>query len=341
MRLQAGWVRAALWAGLFTLPYVSAMAADRLTLQLGTVRQAQFAGYYVAQAKGFYAMAGLEVTIVPGPPGGETKPPSGTADVWSAWLPQALAAREHGLRLVNIAQIFPHSGLEIICRKASNIHSPADLKGRTIAVWQDGAHIQFSTWMRKLGFAVPGDVTMLPAPSAPAEAAIAPLLNRDAACITALNYDQYWDLIAADLAPSDLQVFHYGDFGVATLQDGLYATEASLADPARADALVRFVRATLQGWSYAVTHQPEAVRIVLDDGKPENAAEVLRQTRMLSAAARLTASGLQPMGYLEPAAYDRTVQLLLQARPAAPISQAPSGGWTHDIWARAQVKGSG
>jgi NitT/TauT family transport system substrate-binding protein len=316
------WARASVWAGVWLLVLGRAgLAADRLTLQLGTVRQAQ----------GYYAASGLDVTIVPGPPDGDTRPPSGTADVWSAWLPQALAARAQGLRLVNFAQIFPHSGLEIVCRKASNIHSPADLRGRTIGVWQNGAHTQFRTWMRKLGFAVPGDVTMLPTPFGPAAAAIAPLLNRDAACITALNYDQYWDLIAAGLAASELQVFHYGDFGVATLQDGLYATEASLADPARADALVRFLRATVQGWTYAVAHQPEAVRIVLDDGTPPDAAETLRQTRMLSAAARLTGSGLQAMGYLEPAAYDRTVRLLVEAGGAVPSA----GGWTHEVWARA------
>jgi len=317
-------VLAALWASLAVHPGsawprpppTAQVTPDRLTLQLSDVRQAQFAGYYVAQALGYYRAAGLEVTIRPGPPGGEAKPPAGTADIWSAWLPQALAARAHGLKLVNFAQIFPHSGLELVCRKASNIHSPADLKGRTVGVWQDGAQIPFLAWMRKLGLSVPGDVIMLPTPRLPDRAAVAPLLDRDAACITALNYDQYWALIDAGMMPWDLQPFHYGDAGVATLQDGLYATDRSLADPARADALVRFLRASVQGWKYAVAHQSEAVAIVLAPARPgappPSPAELLRQTRMLSAVARLTQSGLQPMGYLEPAAYDRTVQLLQQ-----------------------------
>jgi NitT/TauT family transport system substrate-binding protein len=313
---------------------------DRLILQLSDVRQAEFAGYYVAQALGYYRAARLDVSIVPGVAGGEAKPPAGHADVWSAWLPQALAAREHGLKLVNFAQMFPHSGLELVCRKASNIHSPADLKGRTVGVWQDGAQIPFLAWMRKLGLSVPGDVTMLATPRLPDRAAVAPLLDRDAACVTALNYDQYWALIDAGMMPWDLQPFHYGDAGVATLQDGLYATETSLDDPARADALVRFLRASVQGWKYAVAHQSEAVGIVLDSGRtsaaPPSQAEVVRQTRMLSAVARLTESGLQAMGYLEPAAYDRTVQLLLQSGAMAPISHPPEGGWTHAIWERAR-----
>lgn len=311
-------------------------AADRLTLQLSDRRQAQFAGYYVAQARGYYRQAGLDVTIRPGAPGADDRVPGGRADVWSAWLPQALEARARGLKLVNFAQIFPHSGLELVCRKASNIHSPADLNGHAVAVWQDGAQIPFLAWMHKLGLTVPGDVNMLPTPRMPDEAAIAPLLNRDAACVTALTYDQYWSLIDAGLASWDLQPFHYGDAGVATLQDGLYATEASLADPVHADALVRFLRATVQGWKYAVSHQAEAVNIVLDDGgKPPSPAAILRQTRMLSAVARLTGSGLQPMGYLEPAAYDRTVQLLLQAGAAPALSEPAGSGWTHAIWERA------
>ena len=181
-------------------------------------------------------------------------------------------------------------------------------------------------WMRRLGFTVPGDVTALAVPRAQGPAATAPLTDRDAACVTALNYDQYWQLIAAGLRPDELQVFHYGDFGVATLQDGLYATADAIADPVRSDALVRLLRASLQGWQYAVAHQAEAVAIVLDDGRPENQADRQLQARMMSAVARLTESGLQRMGYL---------QLLLQSGPPALLPAAPAGAWSHAIWQRA------
>ena len=324
----------------------AAAAADtptHLVLRLSNIRQAQFAGYYVALEKGFYRTAGLDVAIRPGASnadGAVVQADPGT-DLWSAWLPQALAARARGLPLVNIAQTFPHSGLEFVCRKSSGIHSPADLRGKTIAVWTGGARIPFAAWMRKLGRSVGpkgsgAEVTLLPIARAEGQDAAAPLLSGDAACISALNYDQYWSLLLAGFAAADLQIFHPGDAGVATLQDGLYATEASLADPARADALVRFVRASVQGWTYAVAHQPEAVAIVLNDGKPHDAADQLRQTRMMSAVARLTESGLQKMGYLEPAAFDRTVQLLLASGPDAPITDPPTtGAWTHTIWKHA------
>ena len=86
----------------------TALAADKVTLQLKWVTQAQFAGYFVAQDKGFYKEEGLDVTIKPGGP--DVAPPQviagGGADVIIDWMPSALASREKGLALVNIAQPF-------------------------------------------------------------------------------------------------------------------------------------------------------------------------------------------------------------------------------------------
>ena len=103
----------ALWGGM-------AQAADEVTLQLKWVTQAQFAGYYVALDKGFYEEEGLDVTIKPGGP--DIAPAQviagGGADVVLDWMPSALASREKGLPLVNIAQlfrVFPFSGSNSFC----------------------------------------------------------------------------------------------------------------------------------------------------------------------------------------------------------------------------------
>src|ERR1700757_2724519 len=110
------------------LSLTAARAADNVTIQLKWVSQAQFAGYFVAKDKGFYKDAGLDVTIKPGGPdiAPEQVIAGGGADVIVDWMPAALAAREKGVPLVNIAQVFERSGLELSCRKDSGVTSPAD-----------------------------------------------------------------------------------------------------------------------------------------------------------------------------------------------------------------------
>ena len=116
------------------------------------VPQAQFAGYYVAAAKGYYKDEGLDVTIKPGGP--DVSPVAGArrqpADAVVNWMPDALAAREAGVPLVNVAQIFNRSGLMLTCKKASGVATPADFKGKTLGVWFGGNEYPFLNWMAKL-----------------------------------------------------------------------------------------------------------------------------------------------------------------------------------------------
>src|SRR3546814_3982868 len=111
---RAGALGAAAGAGLL-LAAGSAGAADAVTIQLKWVTQAQFAGYYVAQDKGFYEAAGLDVTIKPGGP--DIAPPQviagGGADVIVDWMPSALASREKGV---------PQIGRAHVCTTVTNAH---------------------------------------------------------------------------------------------------------------------------------------------------------------------------------------------------------------------------
>ena len=135
----------------------AALAADKVTLQLKWVTQAQFAGYFVAKDKGFYKEEGLDVMIKPGGP--DVAPPQviagGGADVIIDWMPSALASREKGLPLVNIAQPFKRSGMMLTCRKDSGVKTPSDFPGRTLGVWFYGNEYPFLSWMSQLG--VPTD----------------------------------------------------------------------------------------------------------------------------------------------------------------------------------------
>ncbi|WP_286759275.1 MULTISPECIES: ABC transporter substrate-binding protein [Sulfitobacter] len=304
-----------------------AQAADDVTLQLKWVTQAQFAGYYVAQDKGFYEEEDLDVTIKPGGP--DIAPTQvlagGGADVAVEWMPAALAAREKGLPMVNIAQPFKSSGMMLTCRKDAGIETTDDFKGKTLGVWFFGNEFPFLSWMSKLELPTEGGedgVTVLKQGFN-----VDPLLQNQAACVSTMTYNEYWQVIDAGLTPDDLNVFKYEEQGVATLEDGLYALEENLADPAFEDKMVRFVRASMKGWKYAEENPDEAAEIVLDNDASGAQTEE-HQKRMMGEVAKLTAGS---NGALDEADYERTVQSLLSGGSDPVITVEPSGAWTHAI----------
>ena len=322
-----------LLAGAMSLAAFQAMAADKVTLQLKWVTQAQFAGYYVAKDKGFYKEAGLDVTIKAGGP--DINPSQviagGGADVIVDWMPSALATREKGVPLVNIAQVFQRSGMMLTCRKDSGIKSPADFKGKTLGVWFSGNEYPFLSWMDKLGLKTtggPDGVNVLKQGFN-----VDPLLQKQAACISTMTYNEYWQLIEAGMKPEQLTVFKYEDQGVATLEDGLYATEKGIADPKTAAKLARFVKATMKGWDYAVAHQDEAVKIVLKNDA-SGAQNEAHQKRMMGEVAKLVGTG--KTGHLDMKAYERTVETLMKGKSDPVITKKPAGAVTDKIFAAAQ-----
>lgn len=316
-----------LMAGAMALSASYALAADKLTLQLKWVTQAQFAGYYVAKDKGFYSDENLDVEIKPGGP--DIAPAQvlagGGADVVLDWMPSALATREKGLLLVNIAQPFKSSGMMLTCRKDSGISTPADFKGKTLGVWFFGNEYPFLSWMSKLGFKTeggPDGVTVLKQGFN-----VDPILQKQADCVSTMTYNEYWQIIDAGLTADELVVFKYEDQGVSTLEDGMYVKEASLKDPVMVDKLVRFVRASMKGWKYAETHPDEAADIILENDA-SGAQTSKHQKRMMREIAKLTAGS---NGALDVADYERTVKTLLSAGSDPVISKAPEGAWTHMI----------
>lgn len=307
----------------FALMAGAGYAADDVTLQLKWVTQAQFAGYYVAAAKGYYEAEGLNVTIKAGGPdiAPEQVIAGGGADVIVDWMPAALAAREKGLALVNIAQPFKHSGLMLTCLKESGVASPADFKGKTLGVWFYGNEYPFLSWMSSLGLSTAegGDVTVLKQGFN-----VDPLLQKQAACISTMTYNEYGQVLDAGIGADDLVTFKYEDQGVATLEDGLYVMEDKLADPAFEDKMVRFVRASMKGWKDAEADPDAAAAIVLENDETGAQTEA-HQKFMMSEVAKLTAGS---NGALDVADYERTVKTLMAGGSDPVITKAPEGAYT-------------
>jgi NitT/TauT family transport system substrate-binding protein len=306
----------------------SAHAADKVTLQLKWVTQAQFAGYYVAKAKGFYKDADLDVTINPGGP--DVAPPQiiagGGADVVIDWMPSALASREKGVPLVNIAQPFKKSGLELTCRADTGIKKPADLKGKTLGVWFGGNEYPFLSWMSKLGFKTDGSAGGVKVLKQGFN--VDPLLQKQAECVSTMTYNEYWQVIDGGYKPDQLVVFKYTDEGVGTLEDGLYVMESKLKDPAFVAKMAKFVKASMKGWDYARAHTDEAAKIVLE-ADTSGAQTEKHQKRMMGEIAKLLDTG---DGKLDPKDYEHTVATLMSGGSDPVITKTPTGAWTHAVY---------
>ena len=305
----------------------SAQAADKVTLQLKWVTQAQFAGYYVAKDKGFYKDANLDVTIKPGGP--DVAPPQviagGGADVVIDWMPSALASREKGVALVNIAQPFKRSGMELTCRADTGIKSPGDFKDKTLGVWFAGNEYPFLSWMAKLGLKTDGSAGGVKVLKQGFN--VDPLLQKQADCISTMTYNEYWQVIDAGIPAEKLVVFKYADQGVDTMEDGLYVIEDKLKDPAFVDKMARFVKASVKGFEWAREHPTEAAKIVLENDATGAQTEK-HQVRMMGEINKLTAG---TDGTLDEADFQRTVKELLSAGSDPVITKPPTGAWTHVV----------
>lgn len=315
-------------AGLALATVGAAQASDDVKLQLKWVTQAQFAGYYVALDKGFYGEEDLNVTILPGGP--DIAPTQviagGGADVTVEWMPAALAAREKGLPLVNIAQPYKSSGMQLTCWKDAGISTPADLSNRTLGVWFFGNEFPFMSWMSKLGISTEAKGEM-GVEVLKQGFNVDPLLQRQADCISTMTYNEYWQVIDAGVGAEELITFKYEDQGVATLEDGLYVLEENLEDPAFVAKMERFVRASMKGWKYAEAHPDEAAEIILENDA-SGAQTEMHQQRMMREVAKLTAGS---NGALDVADYERTVKTLLEGGDSPVITKMPEGAWSHVI----------
>jgi len=143
--------------------------------------------------------------------------------------------------------------------------------------------------------------------------------------------------VAHQSQPEQLIVFKYADEGVATQEDGLYATETTLKDAVKTDRLARFLKASAQGWQFAVDRQDEAVKIVMENDTA-GAQTAAHQKRMMGEIAKLVMPAAKGLGYLDEAAYTRTVEELMSGMSEPVITRKPEEAWTHGVWDEALGK---
>ena len=194
-------------------------------LQLQWFIQAQFAGYFAAQDQGFYADQCLDVTIVEGgvdivP---QTELANGNVDFAISWVSKALASREAGANIVNIAQVFQRSGTLQVSFKDKNITKPEDFKGKKIGNWGFGNEFEIFAALTKAGLDPAKDVTLVQQ-----QFDMVGLLSGDIDAAEAMTYNEYAQVLEA-INPAtgalytadDFNVVSYEEAGVGMLQDAI------------------------------------------------------------------------------------------------------------------------
>ena len=238
--------------------------------------QAQFAGYYVAEAKGFYDEAGVKVRI---------EHPSATQPAMSRLrknecqattlqLCQAMEIVDGGIPLVNILQTSMNNAMVIVSARGKD---PLTQKGARVGIWsvgfgqlaicmsiQDQLDYEWVRFAQNTNLFVAGalDATL------------------------AMSYNEYYQLVQAGIEMNDENVYRFCDHGYNVQEDGIYMTrEYYLKHMEQAQ---RFARASRKGWEWAAEHPEEALQIVMDYVDREHiATNVVMQRLMLKEVLRL------------------------------------------------------
>ncbi|MGA0820963.1 MAG: ABC transporter substrate-binding protein [Ilumatobacteraceae bacterium] len=305
-------------------------------LQLQWFAQAQFAGYYAAVDQGFYADQCLNVSIVEG--GVDIVPQQqladGAVDFALSWVPKALASREAGANIVNIAQVFQRSGTLQVSFKDSGITSPADFAGKKIGNWGFGNEFEIFAALTKAGLDPAADVELVQQ-----QFDMAALLAGDIDAAEAMTYNEYAMVLEAVnpdtgelYTADDLNVVSYEDEGVGMLQDAIWASGDRLSDAAYRDTAVKFVAASLQGWAYCRDNVQGCADIVVSKGSMLGASHQLWQMNEVNKLIWPSAGGA---GVIDKAAWDRTAALSQETKNlegSTVLTAAPDAdSYTNDI----------
>ena len=234
---------------------VSAKAQEKMTLMPAWMPQSQFAGYYVALEKGFYADENIDLTIehmgVNSSKPGIERIGSGEVDIIISHPIQALMARDYGLKVKNVLQVTQNTGIMIVSHK--KLDGPQSLNGQSIGRWKSG----FSEICEICCLNNNLDVKWVPFLNG-----INLFMSGAIDATVVMKYNEYYSMVEAMGSIDPENVLWFADCGYDIPEDGLYVTEEYLAG--HRDLVERFCRASMKGWNYCVEHKEECVDIVMD-----------------------------------------------------------------------------
>jgi NitT/TauT family transport system substrate-binding protein len=277
---------------------------DQVRVQLKWIHQAQFAGFYMAQEKGFYTKENLKVSFLEGGQGIDNTQAvlSGEADFGVITSEDILIERSLGRPLTAIAAIYRRSGTVFAAKADSGIVKPADILGKTVALSAEPGvlryfEVPFYAMMKKLGLDV-SSVRFVP--YEPTYRAFLEGKAEVTPCFATGG------LIRLRDQGVKLNLIWPSDYGIRFYADTLATTDMIVGE--KSDLVTRFLRATLKGWQDAVGNPEEALTATL---KYAGASSRELQSKMMDAQMPLIHTGEDRIGWMKPEEWNDMYRMLL------------------------------
>ena len=284
-----------------------AMELEKLTLQLKWLPQAQFMGYYVAAAKGYYKEEGIDIEILPG--GADIIPEqqvyNGVADVGVSWVSSLLKYQSKGWELLQVGQVFQKSAMLLVSKSATGIESPADLVGKKVGSWFGGNEYEIYALLEANEIDLDSDLQLVQQ-----DYTMNQVINDEIDAASAMIYNEYGLLLESGIDASELNVIDMNDEGVAMLEDCLFVSSEWITE--NEDLYVRFLKASIKGWADACADPAAAAQIVYE---VDESVSLDHQVYMAGEIAKLTVpEGFDPadIGYIDMDAIQQTADLALK-----------------------------
>lgn len=230
---------------------------EKISLRLVWEYQSQFVGYIAAKEKGFYENEGLDVVINEGHAEGNlvSLVAAGVDTFGVSQLEDIIMNVDNGREVRAIAQIFQHNNQIILAKKSSGIVRLADFKNKTYSTWSGANDLMLRILLLKEKINTP-NIKILPFQYWNVE----DFLSDTAQLIKVMKYNEYHRILQRGIDPIDLNIFSFGDYGLDIPEDVIYTSKMMIEK--RPDLCIKFVRATLRGWDYALSHKGEMLNIL-------------------------------------------------------------------------------
>lgn len=294
-------------AGTLTMTTLPSHALEQVSVRLKWLTQAQFAGFYVAKAKGFYEEAGLDVTINPGGPNlnGETLVGSGADDFALAGSVESLlSSRDRGLPIVGLAMLLQQTPSAYVAHADSGIKSIEDFRGKTVSTFFTGAHNMLFATLSHAGIAE-NEVNVVPQ-----AVSMAPFTTRQVDVATVMLYNELNVLRRQGL--TDLTVIRPDDYGVSFPSDPIITNKTMIAE--KPEVVQAFLNASLKGWADAIANQDDAIAIIMKEAPeldPEHQREMLAEYAKLMLAGKGSEEGI---GYFDQETLESAREMLIERK---------------------------